>query len=240
MTEQNIHLLWDEEIDALVLDSVIAVLDNMESYQQHQGGRVELSETIELFRTHLLTSGLESIVNNDIRHNEIEAQEELPLFVEDETENDGYDSLSVELPDSEPGVLDPFSYVEFTEEEDDEADNEEERLAEEIRIAEEEAWQENAERDAEALRIAEEEAWQENAEREAEALRIAEEEAARLAEEIRIAEEEAWIEYAEREDERIRLAEEAALAAYEAEIAERANRPSPRSILAHAKSLESE
>lgn len=236
MTEQNIHLLWDEEIDALVLESVIAVLDNMEAYQEHQGGRAELSETIELFRTHLLTNGLDSIVNNDVRHTEVEAQEELPLFVEDEAENDGYDSLEVELPDSEPGALDPFSYVEFDEEEDSEA----ERLAEEIRVAEEEAWQENAERDAEALRIAEEEAWRENAERDAEALRIAEEEAVRLAEEIRIAEEEAWIEYEEREEERLRLAEEAALAAYEAEAAERANRPSPRSILAHAKSLESE
>ena len=265
MTEQNIHLLWDEEIDALVLESVLAVLDNMEAYQEHQGGQADLSDTLELFRSHLLTNGLESIVTNDIKHTNADNQEELPLFVDEDEKVDGFEGLEVkryDISDLDPNqsIFDPLDGVlELDETDEDEEDTETayeaERLAEEIRVAEEEAWRENAERDAEAIRIAEEEAWRENAERLAEEVRLAEEEAwqekaerdaaeaeaaERLAEEIRIAEEEAWIEYAEREDERIRQEEADALAAYEAELEERSKRPSPRSILAHAKSLENE
>lgn len=264
MTEQNIHLLWDEELDALALKSVLAVLDNMEDYQAHQGGQVGFSETLNIFRNHLLTNGLDSIVSNDIQHTEVENQEELPLFVDEDEKVDDFEGLDVkryDISDLDPNqsIFDPLAGgMELDESDDDDDDDEAdeaESLAEEIRLAEEEAWAENAARDADELLWAEEEAWAEKAERDAEELLWAEEEAwaekaerevaeaeaaARLAEEILQAEEEAWIEYGQREDERIRLAEAEALAAYEAELADRANRPSPRSILAHAKSLEEE
>lgn len=256
MTEQNIHLLWDEEIDALVLKSVLAVLDNMEAYQAHQGGQADLSETLELFRNHLLMGGLESIVSNDIRHTEIENQEELPLVVNDEEEYAAEDDI-IAVEDVTIPVEDlDFDGLELDEDEaleldtdDAEGDEdlvevdhwavqqekEEAEALEAERLAEEEA-----ELLAREISEAEEEAYREDAERTEVAERAEEEKALRLAEEIAQAEEEAWIEYGVREDERIRQAEADALAAYEAELADRANRPSPRSILAHAKSLEEE
>lgn len=255
MTEHKIRLLWDEEIDSIVVESAVNILSHVEKLQVDNPD-APFSDVIKTVQEFLKENGPE---------------EALPLTVNSYADEVEYTDFLDAEDDEATRLREEESRLE-AERFDAEMQEQERREAEEARLDEqleaERLEQERQEEEAqlhaqlrdeeerlEAERRAEEERLE--AERLAE---IAEEE--RLAEEIWVAEEEAYLEDAFRTEEKERIAEEerreaerqaaieeeerliaekeAAYAAYEAELEARSQRPSARSILAHAKNLEKE